>query len=551
MILANFYSRQTDDEEHAYLRVQRVKGLVEVRRRPKFYGMLKAPRIADCSSPIRTAATQLSEFDKCLQRARVVDDFNNRASASTLRHQLSGFTVDPTVINSYSVAISAPLPYQLSGFTVDPAVIISYSVANSAFLPQAASYTAPLAIDQYIPPQLVLPMVNGCEDSMVEAMEFEWTPITAELTTVSSSQSAEPAIFLPASVPVSAPLFNFVDTTLDMEWEASPVEVVVVRATAPVQNQQPVIVSAPVQNTQSFNFNAASTETPAPPATILVANTVDAAVVSPVANTVTAAVVAALPRVVAACRKSKIASVATAAPVAVAPTIAAAVVTVPVVTAPPVPTYYRKPMTSVASSVPVEVAPSVTAVVPSVSCSTATTPCPVATYRKSMTSVATSVPVEVAPIVTAVAASARNTPVTPTLAVTTCHKKPMSSSPVVDAAGKSQAAIDEDEDAAQFALGTESSDSEDAFDKYLNGMGVESSDDEDDDTGAEIDWTDDEEEEDVSSSSAPAVAAGPSVVSSGPVVAGSGLIPGLSTTSVLPNGPATPRKIKAMRVRRG
>lgn len=508
MVLANFYSRQTDDEEHAYLRVQRVKGLVEVRRPPKFYGMLKAPRIADCSSPIRTAAIQLSEFDKCLQRARVVDDFNNRASASTLRHQLSGFTVNPTVINSYSVA-------------------------NSAFLPQAVSYTAPLAIDQYIPPQLVLPMVNGCEDSMAEVMEFEWTPITAELTTVSSSQSTEiqAAIFLPASAPVSAPLFNFVDTTLDMEWEASPVEVVVVCATAPVQNQQPVIVSAPVQNTQSFNFNAASTETLTPPATILVANTVDAAVVSPVAKTVTAAVVAALPRVVAACRKSKIASVATAAPVAVAPTITAAVVT-----APPVPTYHRKPMTSVASSVPVEVAPSVTAVVPSVPCSTATTPRPVATYRKSMTSVATSVPVEVAPIVTVVAASARDTP--------------MSSTPVVDAAGKSQAAIDEDEDAAQFALGTESSDSEDAFDTYLNGMGVESSDDEDDDTGAGIDWTDDEEE-DVSSSSAPAVAAGPSVVSSGPVVAGSGLIPGLSTTSVLPNGPATPRKIKAMRVRRG
>lgn len=478
-----FY-RQTDNEEHAYLRVQRVKGQVQFRRRPKFYGMLKAPRIADCSSPVRAAATQLSEFDKCLQRARAVDDANNRASASLLPRQLAGFTAYPTVNSSYSVAISAPLS-------------------------QATWNTAPLTIDWYPSPQLVLPTVNGFEESMVETMD--WTPEPIGWSAASSSQFTEMQAAIPVvvSVPVSAPLINSVDTTPDMEWEASPVEVTVVAATAAVLNQQPVFVTGPVQNMQSFDFTANSTVASAP---ATVAGPVNAAIAPPAAKTITPAAVAAPPRAVAACRKPRPKSVATAVPVAVAP-IVKAVVDTTVVAPSGIPTYFSKPMPWVATSDPVEVAPSAPAVVAGPS------------------------------------------------AVPTCRKKPMSSTPVADAAEEEQGASDKGE----------SSGSEDAFDNFLNGMGVESSDDEDEEHSAGISWTDDEDEDEdededdddessssgsdedddgESSSSGSDVATGPSVVSSGPAVAGSVEASGLLTSSVLPSGPAAPRKIKAMPVRR-
>lgn len=506
------FHRQTDNEEHAYLRVQRVKGQVQFRRRPKFYGMLKAPRIADCSSPVRAAAAQLSEFDKCLQRARAVDDANNRASASLPPRQFSGFTASPPVLSSYSVAISAPLPCQFAGFTEYPPVNSSFPFAISAPLPQAAWNTAPLAIDWCPSPQLVLPTVNGFEESMVDAMD--WTPEPMEWSAASSSQFTEMQAAIPVlvSVPVSAPLVNFVDTTPDMEWEASPAEVVVAAATAAVLNQQPVIVTGPVQNMQSFDFSANSTVASAP---ATVAGPVNAAIAPPVAMTITPAAAAALPRVVAACRKPRPKSVATAVPVAVAP-IVKAVVDTAVVAPRGIPTYFSKPMPWSATSVSAEVASSV-------------------------------------PVVVAAPP-----------AIPTCPKKPISSAPVVDEA---------DEEDQEGSDSGESSSSEDAVDGYLKGMGIESSDDEDEEHSAGISWTDDEDEdededdddeslsseldedededdEDESSSSESDVAAGPSVVSSGPAVAGLVEAPGLLTSSVLPSGPAAPRKIKAMPVRR-
>ncbi|KAL0634049.1 hypothetical protein Q9L58_007067 [Maublancomyces gigas] len=490
---------QTDNEDHAYLRVQRVKGEVQYRRRPKFYGMLKAPRNADSS--LRAAATELSEFDKCLQRARAVDDANNRASASLL-----------------------PRQFPISRVAWD---------------------TTPLALD-------CLPL-SGLEESMVETMD--WTPEVV-------------------SLPVSAPLINFVDTTPDMDWEASPAEVAVVAATAAVLNQQPVIVTGLVQNMQSFNFTANTTVASAP---AIVAGPVNAAI-APAATTITAAV-AAPPRAVAACRKPRQKSVATAVPVAVAPIVKAVVDTTaaaPTGIPTGIPTYFSAPVAPVAPVAPMAPMASVAPVAPVAPMAPVAAPeAPVA---------APSAPV-----------AAPEAPVAAPSAVPTSRKKPMSSTPVVDAAEEEQGASDEEESASDeedSASDEEASDeeesfydedsasdeeessasdkeessdsgegssagsysSEDPFDGFLNRVGIESSDDEDEEHSAGIEWTDeedeDEDDDDQSSSSGSDVAAGPSVVSSGPAVAGSVEIPGLFTSSVLPSGPAAPRKIKAMPVRR-
>lgn len=429
MFPANDHSRQTN-EGQVYLHVEHVKPLVEPRRHPKFYGMLKAPVIT-CSSP---AVQELSEFDKCLQRVREIERLNNPVSVPSFSsRQIAGFTATPTVISSYSVAISAPLP-------------------------PATPNTAHCVIDWYPPPQLVLPMVNDCEDSMADVMEFEWTPEYTEVQPVSPCQFPEMqvALFDPFSAPVSAPLINFVDTAVDMEWEQSPVDVALVHTIVPVL------------------------------ATALATDTMTGSVpgIAPVG-----------PRQVAACRGNSISSAATPES-AIAPIFAAVIPLAPIVAtaAPPVVTYSRKSMSSVATSV--DVAPTVTAAV-------------------------------IPGLTLAFPPSAP-----------TCSEKPTPPAPVVVEAGKSQSAIDPDDIAAQIALGADDLD-QDAWDLALYQLGMLDS--------------DSDSEEDSPAPSAPVVTTGAAVVSLGPAVAGSGVIFGntdLSASSVLPNGPATPRKLKAMPSRR-
>lgn len=465
MFPANNHSRQTN-EGQVYLHVERVKPLVEPRRHPKFYGMLKAPVIT-CSSPDRTAVQELSEFDKCLQRVRALEKLNNPASSVSSR-QIAGFTATPTVISSYSVAISAPLP-------------------------PATPNTAHRVIDWYPLPQLVLPTVNDCQNSMAEAREFEWAPEYTELQPVSPCQFSEMqvALFDPPSAPVSAPLINYVDTTLDMEWEPS---------SQPSEAQSVLLfvpVSAPLVK---FVDTAVDMEWEGSPVEVTLAHTI-VPVPATAAVPATAPVVDAMtglapgiapvgPHQVAACCGNSISSAATPEP---APTFAAVIPLAPIVAtaAPPIVTYSRKSMSSVATSV--DVAPTVAAAV-------------------------------IPGLTLAFPPSAP-----------TCSEKPTSSAPVAVEAGKSQS-IDLDDIAAQIALGADDLD-HDAWDLALYQIGI----------------LDSDSEEDLPAPSAPVVATGPAVVSLGPAVAGSGVIFGNtnpSASSVLPNGPATPRKFKALPSRR-
>lgn len=461
MFPANDHSRQTN-EGQVYLHVEYVKPLVEPRRHPKFYGMLKAPVIT-CSSPARTAVQELSEFDKCLQRVRALERLNNPASASSVSsRQIAGFTATPTVISSYSVAISAPLP-------------------------PATPNTAHRVIDWYPLPQLVLPTVNDCENSMAEVMEFEWASEYTEVQPVSPCQLPEMqvALFDPPSAPVSAPLINYVDTTLDMEWDPEP--------SSQPSEARSVLLSVPV-SVPLVNFvdTAVDMEWEGSPVEVALAHTiVPVPAAAPVVDAMTGlapGIAPVGPRRVAACRGNSISSAATPEP---APIFAAVIPLAPIVAtaAPPIVTYSRKSMSSVATSI--DVAPTVTAAV-------------------------------IPGLTLAFPPSAP-----------TCSETPTSSAPVAVEAGKSQFAIDLDDIAAQIALGADDLD-QDAWDLALYQVGM----------------LDSDSEEDLP---APVVATGPAVVSSGPAVAGSGVIFGntdLSASSVLPNGPATPRKFKAMPSRR-
>lgn len=473
MFPANNHSRQTN-EGQVYLHVEHVKPLVEPRRHPKFYGMLKAPVIT-CSSPARTAVQELSEFDKCLQRVRAIERLNNPASASSFSsRQIAGFTATPTVISSYSVAITAPLPL-------------------------ATSNTAHCVIDWCPLPQLVLPTVNDCKNSMASAMEFEWTPEYTEVQPVSPYQFPEMqvALFDPSSVPVSAPLINYVDTTPDMEWVPAPSS----QSSEAQSGFLFVPVSAPLVNFVDTALDMEWEESPVQVALaqiiVPVPDAAPAAVV-PAADNMTGlvpSITPAGPRRIATCRGNSISTVAASASAVVVPPFATVIPLAPIVAtvAPPLPvTYSRKPMSSVATSV--DVAPTVTAaVIPGLTLA----------FPPS---------------------------------VPACPEKPISSAPVAVEAGKNQPAIDLDDIAAQIALGAEDSD-QDAWDLALYQLGM----------------LDSDSEEDLPVPSAPVVATGPAVVSSGPAVARSGVIFGntdLSASLVLPNGPATPRKVKAMPTRR-